>query len=154
MTYFKFEAVSDLEYCNMCEQLVTLKAWFWLSVIADTELSLCRARLSSSASKLLRLKPIWYALLLEEVGWTERGQDGGYHWLLKWLPLHFCKKHDCIFFYFAVLYIPSIFVFCIIFCTHTAQTLPASVLQTSAYDIFYKLLLFIIPHIVSEGFYV
>lgn len=100
MTYFKFEAVSDLEYCNMCEQLVTLKAWFWFSAIADTELSLCRARLSSSASKLLRLKPIWYALLLEEVGWTERGQDGGYHWLLKWLPLHFCKKHDCILFFF------------------------------------------------------
>lgn len=30
--------------------------------------------------------------------------------------------------------------------------LPASVLQTSTYDIYYKWLLFIIPHIVSEGF--
>lgn len=30
--------------------------------------------------------------------------------------------------------------------------LPASVLLSSANDIYYKLLLFIIPHIVSEGF--
>lgn len=58
ITHLKLEADSDLEYSDLWEHLVTLKAWFWLSVIPDTALSLCRACLSCSASKLLRLKPI------------------------------------------------------------------------------------------------
>lgn len=36
---FKLEAISDLEFSDPCEQLVTLKAWFWLSVISESGLS-------------------------------------------------------------------------------------------------------------------
>lgn len=112
----------------------------WLSVISDTEPSLCRACLSCSASKLLRLKPIWYALLLEEVGWTERGREGGYHWLLKWLPLHFCKKHDFLFSFCRVWNVLHIRLLHNILYPHSID-LPASVFQTPVFDIYYELLL-------------
>lgn len=97
-----------------------VKCEFWQSIVTAGHIYL-----SCSASKLLRLKPIWYAIVLEEVGWTERGQEGGYHWLLKLLPLHFRKKHDFYQFFFSFqlkgFCIPSIFFLCIIFCAHTVQ---------------------------------
>lgn len=55
-------------------------------------------------------------------------------------------------FYFTRFYIPSIFVFCIIFYTHTAQSyLPVYYRPLPMISIM-NCFFFIIPHIVPEGF--
>lgn len=129
-----------------------VKCEFWQSIVTAGHIYL-----SCSASKLLRLKPIWYAIVLEEVGWTERGQEGGYHWLLKLLPLHFRKKHDFYQFFFSFqlkgFCIPSIFFLCIIFCAHTVQIyLPVLFRPLFIFFNMNCFFFFIIPLTVSEGF--